>query len=209
MLDILCVPLALSMLVGGSPDAHIRVAEAAAPRMPVAPLYSLTALMDRPELKLGDRLSVMVQFQGERDTWNPFMTRFTADEYRCIRVWADEQWLWIKEEYESPSAELFVRRDTLADAVLTPARTHDRLKLDLVVREFHAGRAWIEVVDAAWTAEQTPEGTVLHAIRALDMIEREGWTLAVSELDRALRPNLPGHVRRELEELRERCDALR
>ena len=76
-----------------------------------------------------------------------------------------------------------------------------------MVRELHAGAAWIEVTDASWTPEQTPEGTVLHAIRGLELIEREGWALAVSELDRAMAPNLPGHVRRELVILRDQAQA--
>lgn len=208
MLDLLSIPLITSMLLGGTPEAHINVAEASAPRLPVAPLYSLSALMRQPELKLGELVSVVVQYEGERDTWNPFMTRFATDDYRCVRFWADEQWLWLKEEYDAPMAELFVRAGTMPDAVLTPARPHDRLKLDLIVQEYHAGRAWIEIVGASWTPKQTPEGTVLHAIRAMDMIEREGWSLAVSELDRAMRPSLPGHVRRELQEIRDRCDAM-
>ncbi|MEL6906837.1 MAG: hypothetical protein AAFP22_15610, partial [Planctomycetota bacterium] len=52
-------------------------------------------------------------------------------------------------------------------------------------------------------ADDEPERTVLHAIRALDLIEREAWALAASELERALEPRLPGHVRRELEQILE------
>lgn len=209
MHDLICLPLAATMLLGGSPEARIGIAEASAPLAPIAPRHALSALMEAPELQLGERVSVLVQFEGEVEDWNPFLTRFVPDDYRCLRFWGDEQWLWIEEEYESPLAEVFVRKDTIPSALLAPARPHDRFELDLIVKEFHAGRPWIEIVEVHRTPEQTPEGTVLHAIRAIDLVEREAWTLAVNELDRALAPDLPGHVRRELEEIRKRCDAMR
>lgn len=208
MLHFVDLPLLASLMIGGmSADfgPEIVALEASAPRRPVAPAYAVTALMRAPEKKLGETLSMAVQFHGQVENWDPFLSRFDPVEFRCVTVWADEQWLWIKEEYESPSARFFVRRGTIAEAMLSGAKAHDRFKVDAVVREMHAGQAWIEVTEVVRTEEQIPEGTILHAISAMNLIEREGWALAVSELNRALRPTLPGHVRRELEEIRNRC----
>lgn len=211
MLHLLDLPLLASLILGGiSADLGPEVValEASAPRRPIAPAYAVTALMRAPERKLGETVSMAVQFHGQVESWSPFLSRFDPVEYRCVTVWADEQWLWIKEEYESPSARFFVRRGTMADAMLTGAKPHDRFQVDAVVREMHVGQAWIEVTEVVRTEEQTPEGTILHAISAMKLIERDGWALAVSELNRAMRPTLPGHVRRELEEIRNRCQKI-
>lgn len=203
MPHLLGLPLAAALLAPSNSSAHVALAEASARTAPATVWNSVTSLMDGPERWLGEPVRVVAQFESEVEAWEPLLTRFHPSAFRCVRVWGDEQWLWIEDEYEAPAARFFVRRGSMVDAALTAARPHDRLALEVVVREVMGGHAWIEVTDAAWTAQQTPEGTVLHAIRALDMIEREGWALALSEFDRALEPNLPGHVRRELETLRE------
>lgn len=205
-------PLIASLLFAGPalPGSVAQVVEASAPSLPAAPAvptYSISALLDRPEMKLGEEHRVVAQLHGEIEEWHPFLTRFHAGDYRCVTFWADEQWLWIQEEFDAPAVDFFVRRRSEADELLSSCRKHDRLRLDLIVREVHAGRTWIEIAGATLTEAQTPEGTILHAIRALDMVEREGWALAISELERALRPNLPGHVRRELETILGQCEA--
>ena len=48
---------------------------------------------------------------------------------------------------------------------------------------------------------------MLHAIRGLELMERDGWTLAVGQFERALAPDLPPHVRAELERLKAECEA--
>ena len=136
-------------------------------------------------------------------------TVLPTGDYRNLTFWADEQWLWIKDEFDAPAAQFFVRRGSDADKLMANGGRHDRYQIDLVVREIHAGHAWIEIASVERTEQQTPEGTILHAIRALDMVKREGWALAISELDRALRPNLPGHVRRELETIKGDCEAAK
>ena len=210
---LVAAPLGLSLLLGPSTGPETGPVEAAGPTFPVAPRCSLGALMDVPEQRLGETVTVVAQFRREIEEWNPFLSRFTPADHRCVEVWGDEQWLWIAEEYDAPMARLHVRRGTAAEAVLASSRPHDRIELELVVRELLAGSPWIEVTYAARTEQQTPEGTVLHAIRAHEMIEREGWRIAISELDRALAPDLPGQVRRELESIRADCqetwDALR
>lgn len=206
MSHLLAAPLALTLLLAPAEDPVLAAAvDASGPALPVAPPYSLGALAESPAAKLGETVTVKAQFQGELEDWEPYLSRYCPEDHRAFVLWGDEQWLWIEEEYEAPMAVLFVRRGTLAEATLGAARPHDRFELDVTVAELHAGRAWIEATRAVLTPEQTPEGTVLHTIRALDMIEREGWRLALSELDRALAPNLPGHVRRELETIRARC----
>lgn len=213
MLDVLTAPLAAAMLLGPpqqgvtqpgvtAPDASI----AAVPGASALATGSVIDLRRHPERRLGEPQRVVAQFCREVDAWSPFLTRFDPSAFRCLEVWADEQLLWRKEEFDAPQARLFVRRGSSADVALSAARSQDRYQLDLVVREVHAGRAWIEVTAARWAEQQTPEGTVLHAIRGLELMERDGWTLAVGQFERALAPNLPAHVRAELERLRLECE---
>lgn len=205
MLQLLSAPLIAAFLYAG-PTEPAHAVEASAPKRAALPTFSISALLDKPELRLGETHRVVAQFHGEAAEWNPFMTRFHADEYSRLTFWADEQWLWIKEEFDAPAADFFVRRRTDVAMTLANAKRHDRFELDIAVREVHAGRTWMEIVAVHRTEAQTPEGTVLHAIRALDMVEREGWALAINELERAMRPSLPGHVRRELQTLLEICE---
>ena len=206
MLSLLCAPLAASLLATGHPQQGLAV-EASAPATAAPLAVPAAALLKKPELALGERRSVVVQFKDEVLDWNPFLTRFDPGAFRGFDVWGDEQLLWLQEEYDAPIARVFALEGSPVDLALDRAKPHDRLELIVVVREFSAGRAWIEVVGARWTEQQTPEGTVLHAIRALDMIEREGWTIAASELERALRPDVPAHVREALEEHLAHCRA--
>ncbi|MEM9800238.1 MAG: hypothetical protein AAGA20_07930 [Planctomycetota bacterium] len=204
MLQLLTTPLAATLLVATpAPPLPVAVEASATPPSPAV------ALMRSPELWLGETRTLDVQFCREVEDWNPFLTRFDAEAYRCVEAWDDQQLLWLEEEYDAPRLRFFARRGTVTDAIFGGARPHGRYQVDLVVREMHAGQAWVEVTSARWTEEQTPEGTILHVIRALDMIEREGWALASSELERALRPNLPAHVRTELESIKETVDETR
>lgn len=205
---LLAAPLGLTLLLAPAElPPEVGLVEAAGPALPVAPEGTLTALMDAPARRLGESVAVVAQFREEIADWNPYLTRFAPATHRCVEVWGDEQHLWIKDEYEAPLARLFVRRGTLAEAALDAARAHDRFELDLVVRELQAGSAWTEITHATLARQQTPEGTVLHAIRALDLIEREGWRLALSELDRALAPDLPEHARAALTAIRDEAQA--
>lgn len=204
MLHLLSAPL-IAVFLHASPAETAVPVEASAPLRPALPTFSIGALLDKPELRLGEVHRVVAQLNGEAGEWNPFLTRFHAADYSRLSFWADEQWLWIKEEFDAPAADFFVRRRTDVAEVLANAKRHDRFELDIAVREVHAGRTWMEIVAVHRTESQTPEGTILHAIRALDMVEREGWALAVNELERAMRPNLPGHVRRELQTILDVC----
>lgn len=205
MLHLLSAPL-MTVLLHAAPVATVGVVEASAPVRPTLPTFSIGALLNKPELRLGKTQRVVAQLHGEAEEWNPFMTRFHGDDYSLVTFWADEQWLWLKEEFDAPAAEFFVRRRTELAETLASATRHDRFELDIAVREVHGGRTWMEIVGVQRTEQQTPEGTILHAIRALDMVEREGWALAVNELERALRPNLPSHVRSELQAILKVCE---
>ncbi len=171
------------------------------------PLGSVLDLSQRPELRLGEPQRVVAQVCRETGDWSAFLTRFDPAAFRAFEFWADEQFLWLKEEFDAPQARLFARRGSLAAAALAAADSNDRLELEVVVREMHAGRAWIEVTRARWAEHQTPGGTVLHAIRALELMERSAWVLASDQFGRALAPNLPPHVRAELTRLKDECAA--
>lgn len=203
MLDLLTAPLAAAMLLQApaTPELAQRTLEPGAG----SPTVSILALGRRPELQLGETQHAVAQVCREVEDWSVFLTRYDPAVFRAFEVWADEQYLWIKEEFDAPQARLFVRRGTPAAAALAAATSYDRLELQLVVREMHAGRAWVEVTGARWSPHQTPKGSLLHAIRALELMERDGWTLAVGQLDRALAPDLPAHARAELERLRDEC----
>lgn len=175
-----------------------------APRMETATWEELASA---PERHVGRPVLLFVQHRGVLEEWEPYMTRFSPGRYRAFRAWSDEQLPWLEPDYRAPSATLFVERGARLDRVLSRAAVHDRLALAVVVRSAHLGRPWVEVVGAQRARHTVPEGSVLHAERALELIERGAFDLAREQVGRALAAPLPAHTRGELEEIARRCEA--
>ena len=134
-----------------SADADLTSSEA-------VPATSVFDLWRRPELRLGESQRVIAQVCREVEDWSAFLTRFDPAAFRAFEVWADEQFLWIKEEYDAPQARLFARRGSGAAAALSAATPSTRLELDVIVREMHAGCAWIEVTRPGGPSARRPRG---------------------------------------------------
>jgi hypothetical protein len=164
-------------------------------------------LADAPECLLGEQRIVFVQSQAALEPWEPYLTRFSPERYAGLAAWSDEQLPWIEDDYRAPAASVFVRRATRLERFLASCHPHERLALRVVVRTAHLGRPWVEVLGVQRARRTVPEGTVLHAEKALELMARGSWDLAQDQLGRALAAPLPAHARGELEELARRCEA--
>jgi len=162
-------------------------------------------LCDRPSHWLGKPVRLRVQFQGRLDTWNPYMTRFGPRRFTAIQGWSDEQFPWIRSEFEAPLARLFVQRGGSCAWALESAQTGDRYEITAVVREVFLDVPWAEVLEVLPLPERIGEGTVIHAGKALDLMQKQNWALAELEIDQAIAENLPAHARAELERLKAEC----
>jgi hypothetical protein len=100
-----------------------------------------------------------------------------------------------------------MRRDSDAVKVLANAPKYARFEVVARVRQVFLGRPWIEIESAQRLVPEIGEGALLHASRALQLIEGEQWQLASDDLDRALIGNLPEPARAELLRLRDGCKA--
>ncbi len=169
------------------------------------PSESWDEVVREPVGFLGRTVRFVVQFHSLDERWNPYVTRFGPRDYVALNGWTDEQRLWIRSEYDDPVVRIFVRRDGGLAALFAGLEGHERVAVTCVVRELFAGRPWAEVVEATKLAEYVPEGSVLHAIRALDFMALELFELAAGQVDRALDAPVPERVRAELEGWRERC----
>lgn len=188
-------------------QAILRLALAALPLAPQAPpLVALEKVVADPTAYLGKTVRVHVQMHSEEQAWAPYLTRFSPAAYRAFRVWTDEQLLWNKQDYETPKARLFAPRGVLRR--FSKARLQERFLCTITVEEWFAGQVWIEVKSAIPTKAFVPEGAVLHAIKARDLVGRGAYDLAAGEYERALAAPLPAHVASCLARAREAC-ALR
>jgi len=169
-------------------------------------LVSLHALHDDPAAWLGRTVRVVFQVHSAPQVWNPYLTRYGSGDWFALRVWSDEQALWNADEFEHPLAFLFVRRGTPTERVLAQARTYQRFEARVRVAQVFLGRPWVEVESAARLPVEVSEGAILHASRALQLLEGKEWALARDDLTRALTPAPPPRARRQLERLVERCD---
>ena len=162
-------------------------------------------LWKRPTAHLDHPLRLRVQMRGRLDSWNPFTTRFGDGEFSAWSAWGDRQFPWVEEQFRNPVARLFARRDSAAEWALENGKAHDRFELVGVVRTVFAGRPWFEVLSVKPLVRDIGEGCVLHASRALELMEQEAWQSAIAELERASSEGLPAHARAELERLVEEC----
>lgn len=177
------------------------------PAVLAQPLPEVTweELTQNPESHLGRAELLHLQFHSPLAPWEPYQTRFAPEGFAGIACWADEQLLWDAAEYEAPAARAFVRRGGALERRLARLRPHDRVALRVVVRSAQLGRPWVEVVGLQRSPQTVPEGSVLHAVKALELMERGAYGLAADQLDRALAAPLPRHAALVLEELRTGC----
>jgi hypothetical protein len=170
-----------------------------------APLAAVEDLASDPLAHLGRELRLLVQAQDELARWNPYVTRFGAGDYRAFRAWSDSQCLWRKTDWEAPAATLFARRGSPAERALASAHRYQRLEVTVRVAQVFLGRAWLEVVSASPLRGAIGEGSILHASRAVGLMNEGRWQLALDNLDRASLGDMPEPAREELRRLRERC----
>jgi hypothetical protein len=177
------------------------------PESGVLPMATLTALQRDGLRWLGRRARVVVQFNRSLDQWDPWISRFHPGPWLRLSAWGDEQFLWQHDVWQQPWSELYVRRDGPAAAVLAGATLTRRYELEIDVREHLYGSARIEVLSATPLLESVGEGAVLHASRAMTLLEDGNRHFAKAEFERALAGLLPAHARVELERLIQGCAA--
>ena len=161
-------------------------------------------MRDRSRL-LGKRVRLRVQFHSHVASWDPFVTRFGPGEFRAVRAWDDEQFPWLRTDYENPACRLFVRRGSALESVLEKAQTYTRYEIVVELHELFRDEPWVELRGLRRLERSLDEGTVIHASRARLLIANDATFLAAEELDRALAGNLPRRARLQLEQLRETC----
>jgi hypothetical protein len=197
------LPLCLAAILAGMAvssghrsDAHSPISGAR---------VSLSAVVAQPLDYLGGEVFFSFALESQPETWNPFLTRFGSEDYRALIAWGDEQHLWERAAFDAPAGMLFVRRGNPIEAMLGAAARYSRFEATGIVRQVLGGRPWIEVVALKPLREQFSEGSLIHAARAMSLIEAEHWGLAASSLERALLSPLPERARVELESLRSHC----
>lgn len=164
---------------------------------------SLAELARDAQKHLGRSVRVRFQVESAPASWNPYLTRFGSHDWRGLRVWADEQFLWERDAWDNPVARVFARRGSVADEVLRDAPRLARFEAVAHVRQLFLGEPWLEVEQVQRLKSSIGEGAVLHAERALAHLEKEQWRNALDNLDRALVGEMPEVARAELRRLRE------
>lgn len=173
---------------------------------PSLPLVSWEEYTARPDLALGELRRMVVQYAAPIDEWEPYLTRYSPEAYVSLRAWSDSQEPWMRADYDAPAARLFVRRGTRAATLVQSLERHDRIVVACVVHDQFLGRAWVEVVSARRMRQYVPEGSVLHAVKGLEFLERGVLDLARDQFARALAAPLPSHAREALARLVGRCE---
>jgi hypothetical protein len=153
----------------------------------------------------GQSVTLRVQFRDLPARWQAGPTRFGPGMFVAVTAWADEQFPWVREEFTNPHVVYFVRKGTELERTFAAARTHQRFEVRGVVREVWRDRPWIELQSAVPLEGEVGEATIIHAGRALTLIEEGSFELADEALRQALAAPMPEPARAELARLRAVC----
>jgi hypothetical protein len=151
------------------------------------------------------RVRLVLQFQSRVASWNPYITRFGTRDYTAFQFWGDDQLLWNKDEFDAAPVRLFARKHFAADWALETAPTYARYEIQVIVREIFLDQPWAEIETVIPLAERVSEGTIIHAGRALELMQTKAWKLADNELEQAQVDSLPDRAKDELAKLRDAC----
>lgn len=165
-------------------------------------------LVRQPTRHVGQSLRVIGQFQAAIPEWNCYLTRFTPSSHEAWQLWTDEQFLWLREEYEAPKMRVFTRSGSPQSEQLRALGPQARVELELLVRECFLELPWAEVQRVRVLEEFVGEGTAFHAARGMNCAASGSYQLALSEFDQALVAGLPSHARAALESLRAQAAEL-
>ncbi len=160
---------------------------------------------EHPAEAVGRELCFYVQYDGLREDWNPFGTGFAPQSHLSARVWTDSQRLWDRLDFNNPQGAIYVLSGSRAARTLAKTERFQRLLCVGRVRNLRCGKPWIEVTKIYVSRRTVSEGSLLHAIRAVELHGRDALTMARDEYARALTANLPKAVRSELEGFIEAC----
>jgi hypothetical protein len=188
-----------STSTAGARAVEVRGAEAPA-------LVSWRDLCDRPCRWLGRKVRVRMQYESELADWNAYMTRFGKGQFDALRAWSDEQLPWIEAEYDSPEGLVFARKGSAAQHALEGAKKYSRYEFTIQVREVFLDTPWAEILEVRPMSEQIDEATVIHAARAIKLMDERAFRLALLELDVALEAPLPDAALLALKRLRDICE---
>jgi hypothetical protein len=200
--------VATSGLCLSTTSISARARSADAPAVEGPALVSWRELCDRPCRWLGRKVRVRMQYESELSDWHAYMTRFGQGQFDALRGWSDEQLPWIEEEFHAPETLLFVRKGTTAQHALDDAQPYSRYEFTIAVREVFLDTPWAEILDVRPMAEQISEATVIHAARAIELMNERAFRLALLELDVALEAPLPEPALHELKRLRDMCESV-
>jgi hypothetical protein len=169
------------------------------------PIVSWQDLCDHPSRWLGKKVRLRLQYQGRVADWNPYLTRFGSRRYAAIQAWSDEQLPWVRSDFDAPFVRLFFPRGESCAMAFDQAQVNDRYEVTAIVREVFLDVPWTEVLEVVPLAERIGEGTIIHAGKALELMQKRDWKLADLEIEQAITDSLPPPARAELERLRAEC----
>lgn len=192
----------LSLVVAALGSGAPSVTETAA--VPV----TLSEVREHPSRWLGRTVRFTLQVEGPRTDAPTYLSSLNAATHVAFAAWGDSQVLWDRAQFERPAERLFARRGTPTAARLVTASRYTRFEVTGVVRELLQGAPWIEVLEARRLERSLTEGALVHATRAVALMEGEQWALAADQFARARAGLLPRAALVELERLQASCAEL-
>lgn len=188
--DITCFGLAAGLAVGALP-AQVETQGFGIPKD-----TTLQTIRDIPDAFKNVWVRFTGQFFSVGPIHNPFFTRFTRADYVNFAVWAHDQKIWEKEEFDNPCSTLFCSKAS-GDLLTTvyDLQMYERVRVTGIVRNTFKGEPWIEVNRVEPIAGRITTASLTHLGRARRMIQNHRWQQATVELNLASSQSLTEHAR--------------
>lgn len=146
---------------------------------------TLTAVRSDPDAFRNVKVEFTVQFAALGNLSNPFFTRFTPTEYTNLLVWADEQPIWQKGEYDNVFGMLFYSKQGEKLSTVHSMKPYERFKVQGIIRNTFQNTPWIEMTDFTPVTGAVDTATLTHLYRGEKLMAERQWQKAIAELNLA------------------------
>ena len=135
-------------------------------------------------------------FFGIGTVHNPFFTRFTRSDFVNFGLWADDQKIWERKEFDNPCSTLFCQKTSgeLLTQIYALQR-YERVTLTGIVRNAFQGEPFIEVTSVQPAEGKLTTATLTHMARAHQLMQNHKWQQAALELNLASSQSLTNNAR--------------
>ena len=143
---------------------------------------TLSAIRAEAEAFRNVKVTFPAQFSSLGNLSNPFFTRFSPTDFTNFYVWADEQPIWQRADYEDMFGNLFYSKFGEQLQTIFNMPTYQRLQITGIIRNTFQNSPWIEVTEFDLLPNRVNAAVLTHMYRGEQFMAERRWERAIAEL---------------------------